>query len=169
MEWLVWTGAVITVLGCVGLILSVVLIARARAEGLEDEALRARIQKVIPINLAALFVATIGLMIVIVAVDVIGARLRERLNRGTVRSKGVGRSGLSVILPTLDNDLRKRAVCTRTVQAPDNFHHEGGSVRKESDASARDHSISAGNSLQHTDGYLGSAKSAHGRPRSGRC
>lgn len=66
MEWLVWTGAAITLIGCAGLILSIVLIARARAEGLEDEAMRARIGKVIPVNLASLFVATIGLMTVIV-------------------------------------------------------------------------------------------------------
>jgi len=66
MEWLIWIGTAITLLGCAGLAASVVMISRAKSAGLDDEALRNRIQKVIPVNLGSLFIATIGLMTVIV-------------------------------------------------------------------------------------------------------
>ena len=66
MEWLVWTGTGITLLGCAGLILSVILIARIRAENLEDQAMRERLNKVIPVNLGALLCAAFGLMVVII-------------------------------------------------------------------------------------------------------
>ena len=65
MEWLIWVGTAITLLGCCGLVLSVVMISRAKSAGLDDQALRARINKVIPVNLGSLFIATIGLMTVI--------------------------------------------------------------------------------------------------------
>ena len=68
MEMLVWLGAAVTVIGMIGIIYSVVLVTRARRADLGDDALRARLNKVLPVNLAALFLSVIGLMMVVVGV-----------------------------------------------------------------------------------------------------
>lgn len=68
MEFLVWLGAAVTVAGMIGIIYSVVLVTRARKSGLDDVALRKRLNKILPINLAALFLSVIGLMMVVVGV-----------------------------------------------------------------------------------------------------
>lgn len=68
MEMLIWGGAVVTVAGMIGIIYSVVLVTKARRSGLEDEALRNRLSKILPINLGALFLSMIGLMMVVVGV-----------------------------------------------------------------------------------------------------
>ncbi|MEL6685295.1 MAG: hypothetical protein AAFN63_11585 [Pseudomonadota bacterium] len=68
MEIIVWIGAALSVLGICGIIYSIVAVARAKRANLPDEELRARIAKILPINLGALFVSMIGLMAVIVGV-----------------------------------------------------------------------------------------------------
>lgn len=68
MEILVWLGAAVTVVGMIGIIYSVVLVTRARRSNLEDDALRARLNRILPINLGALFLSVIGLMMVVVGV-----------------------------------------------------------------------------------------------------
>lgn len=66
MEWLIWVGAGVAVLGVAGIIWSLLLVARARREGLDDAALRARIARAMPVNLGALLLSMLGLGIVIV-------------------------------------------------------------------------------------------------------
>ena len=68
MEFVVWGGAALSAIGLFGIIYSIVAVTRAKRVNLPDEELRARISKVLPINLAALFVSMIGLMAVIVGV-----------------------------------------------------------------------------------------------------
>ena len=68
MEALVWIGAALTLLGLGGLVWCIVIAARARREGLDDAAMRARLQKVVALNLAALGVSAIGLMTVVLGV-----------------------------------------------------------------------------------------------------
>ena len=68
MQNLVWIGAAVSVIGLCGIIYSVVLVIRARRASLEDAEMRSRIAKVLPINLGALFLSTIGLMMVIVGI-----------------------------------------------------------------------------------------------------
>ncbi|MEY1555889.1 hypothetical protein AB3Y40_09670 [Yoonia sp. R2331] len=68
MEWLVWIGAMVSVLGLVGIVLSVVLVIRARRAELDDDALRAKLNRVLPLNLGALFLSVIGLMMVVLGV-----------------------------------------------------------------------------------------------------
>lgn len=68
MVWLIWGGALISVIGLIGLILSIVKVARARKAGLSDEALRDAVQKVMPLNMGALFLSVIGLMMVILGI-----------------------------------------------------------------------------------------------------
>ena len=65
---LVWSGATISAVGLIGLILSIVRVMRARRAKLSDEELRAAVQKVLPLNLGALFLSVIGLMLVIVGI-----------------------------------------------------------------------------------------------------
>ncbi|MDJ1007296.1 MAG: hypothetical protein QNJ13_05665 [Paracoccaceae bacterium] len=65
MEWLVWTGTAITLLG-VGLLFYCILrVIRARRAGLDDAALKTRLQSVVALNLGALAISAIGLMCVI--------------------------------------------------------------------------------------------------------
>lgn len=69
MEWLVWAGALISGIGLLGLVLSIVRVNKARRAGLSDEELRAAVQKVVPLNMGALFLSVIGLMTVILGIS----------------------------------------------------------------------------------------------------
>jgi hypothetical protein len=68
MEMLVWIGAVISVTGLCGLVYCILRVLRAKRSGMEDEALRAAVAKVVPLNLGALFLSVIGLMLVILGI-----------------------------------------------------------------------------------------------------
>lgn len=68
MEILIWIGALATLLGLAGVIWSIVLVVRARRAGLADEALRARLQLALPVNVGALLLSLLGLMLVVLGV-----------------------------------------------------------------------------------------------------
>ncbi len=68
MDGLIWSGAAVSFLGLIGLVLSIIRVNRARKAGLSDEDLRAAVQKVLPLNLGSLFLSVIGLMMVIVGI-----------------------------------------------------------------------------------------------------
>lgn len=68
MDALIWTGTVVTLAGLAGLIWCIVSIVRARAAGLEEEALKARLQKIVVWNMATLFLSVFGLMMVVVGI-----------------------------------------------------------------------------------------------------
>ncbi len=68
MEWLVWIGSGISALGLAGLVWCIIDVARAKRANLSDEAMRARLQRVVPVNLAALAVSAIGLMCVVMGI-----------------------------------------------------------------------------------------------------
>ena len=65
---IVWIGAGLSVLGMIGLVWSIVRVAGAKRRATSDEELRAAVQKVLPLNLGALFLSVIGLMLVIVGI-----------------------------------------------------------------------------------------------------
>jgi len=65
---LIWLGAGLTVLGIAMLIWCVVLAVRAKRSGLDDAAIKARLQRVVALNLGALAVSAVGLMMVILGV-----------------------------------------------------------------------------------------------------
>jgi len=69
MANLVWIGAAVSLIGLVGLILSITRVSKARKSNLSDEDLRAAVQKVLPLNLGSLGLSVIGLMIVIVGIS----------------------------------------------------------------------------------------------------
>jgi hypothetical protein len=68
MDWLIWVGAAISLGGVAALVWCIVYALRARRAGLDDETLRARLQRAVIVNLAALFVSTIGLMMVVLGI-----------------------------------------------------------------------------------------------------
>ena len=68
MEIIIWIGAALSLLGLCGIVYSMVAVAKAKRANLPDEELRARISKIQPVNLVALFVSMIGLMAVIIGV-----------------------------------------------------------------------------------------------------
>ncbi len=68
MEWLIWLGAAVALCG-VGMILWCVLaVLRARRAGLGEDALRARLQRLVIYNMAALGVSVLGLMLVVLGI-----------------------------------------------------------------------------------------------------
>ena len=69
MEWLVWVGTAISLVGLAGLITSIIKVAGLKKKDLPDEELRAAVQKVMPLNLGSLFLSVIGLMTVMVGIS----------------------------------------------------------------------------------------------------
>ena len=65
---LIMIGATLSVIGLIGIIYSIVAVAKAKRAKLEDAVLRERLAKVLPIYLGALLVSVIGLMCVIVGI-----------------------------------------------------------------------------------------------------
>lgn len=65
MSILIWSGAAITILGFAGIVWSLVVVLRAKRAGLDDEALRARISRVMPLNFGSLLLSVLGLMLVV--------------------------------------------------------------------------------------------------------
>ena len=68
MDWLVWGGALVTLAGFAGIVYSIVAVVRARRAGLDDAALRARLNGILPVNIGALLLSMLGLMAVVVGV-----------------------------------------------------------------------------------------------------
>lgn len=68
MGVLIWGGALVTLAGFAGIVWSIYAVVRARRAGLQDAALRDRLNRVLPVNLGALLLSVIGLMMVVVGV-----------------------------------------------------------------------------------------------------
>ncbi|WP_306154206.1 hypothetical protein [Roseovarius sp. MMSF_3281] len=68
MDILIWSGAVVSLLGLAGLLWCIYKVWQARKSGLSDDALRDTVRKIVPLNTGALFVSVIGLMMVIVGI-----------------------------------------------------------------------------------------------------
>lgn len=65
MGWLVNLGVVVTVAGLAGLVWCIWSVAKAKRSNLDDDAMKAHLSKMVTLNMGSLFVATFGLMIVI--------------------------------------------------------------------------------------------------------
>lgn len=68
MEWLVWAGAAVSLIGLGGVVWCIVKVMAARSAGLSDDDLRAVVQRLIPVNLGAFLLSAIGLMMVVIGV-----------------------------------------------------------------------------------------------------
>jgi hypothetical protein len=65
MQSLIWAGTALTVIGLLGLGYCIWRAARAKRAGLDDAAMRAELQRVVTLNLAALGVSALGLAAVV--------------------------------------------------------------------------------------------------------
>ena len=68
MEILIWIGSILSLLGLVGLLWCIKTVLRAKKTAGSDEELRTSLQKVVPFNMAALFLSAIGLMLAILGI-----------------------------------------------------------------------------------------------------
>ena len=68
MEILIWIGSILSLLGLMGLLWCIKTVLRAKKAAVSDEELRLSLQKVVPFNMAALFLSAIGLMLVILGI-----------------------------------------------------------------------------------------------------
>lgn len=68
MTYLVPAGTALTVIGLIGLLACIVLVIRARRQETDDDALKARLQRVVALNLGALALSGLGLMLVVVGI-----------------------------------------------------------------------------------------------------
>lgn len=67
-DGVIWAGAALTLVGLAALVWCILTVMRARRAGLEDEAMRARLRRVLAVNMGALAVSTIGLMMVVLGI-----------------------------------------------------------------------------------------------------
>lgn len=68
MDLLIPIGAVISIIGIVGIAFSIVQVRRAKRTAANEDELRAKIQAILPLNLGAFLVSVIGLMCVVIGV-----------------------------------------------------------------------------------------------------
>lgn len=68
MDALIWSGAALSLLGLVGLVISIVQVTKARRANLSDDDLRKAVQTALPLNMGSLAVSVIGLMMVILGI-----------------------------------------------------------------------------------------------------
>ncbi len=68
MQALIWAGALVSLCGIAGLVYCVLRAMRARRSGLSDAAMRAELQRVVIVNMAALAISALGLMLVVLGI-----------------------------------------------------------------------------------------------------
>ncbi len=68
MEYLIWIGTVLSLLGLIGIFWSIYAVIRARRAGLDEAGLKARLSRILPVNMMALLVSVLGLMTVILGI-----------------------------------------------------------------------------------------------------
>lgn len=68
MQFLIPIGAAVSLVGVAGLIWCIMLALQARRAGLTDAGLRARLQRLVALNLAALGVSALGLILVVIGI-----------------------------------------------------------------------------------------------------
>ena len=66
MDYMIWAGAVLAVIGIAALIWCILQAVAAKRAGLQGEAMTAALRRVVVINMAALAVSGLGLMLVVV-------------------------------------------------------------------------------------------------------
>jgi hypothetical protein len=68
MTLLIWAGTLLSLCGVAGLLWCILLAIKARRAGLTDDAMRARLQHVVTLNMIALGVSALGLMLVVAGI-----------------------------------------------------------------------------------------------------
>lgn len=68
MIWMVWGGTALAGIGLLMLSYCIFAAISAKRAGLDDATLRARLQKIVALNMGALLISVIGLMSVVIGV-----------------------------------------------------------------------------------------------------
>lgn len=68
MDWLIWVGAALTLAGVALLVYCIVAALKVRKLNGTDEETRAALQKIVPLNMLALFTSALGLGAVTVGI-----------------------------------------------------------------------------------------------------
>jgi hypothetical protein len=68
MDWLITIGVILSGLGLIGLVASLLRVLKAKRAGLSDEALKAAVARAMPLNMGAFALSALGLMMVVVGV-----------------------------------------------------------------------------------------------------
>lgn len=67
-DGIIWGGAALTMVGLAGLVWCIVTAGRAKARKLDDNAMRAVMQRVVVMNMASLGASVFGLMFVVLGI-----------------------------------------------------------------------------------------------------
>jgi hypothetical protein len=68
MRALIWIGAALTLVGVAALVCCILLAVKARRAASDDADLRARLQRVVALNMGALGISGLGLMCVVTGI-----------------------------------------------------------------------------------------------------
>ena len=68
MDGLIWAGAAVSMIGLAGIIWCIAIVFRARRAKLDEDAMRAKLARVVPMNMGALVLSAIGLMMVVAGI-----------------------------------------------------------------------------------------------------
>lgn len=68
MAALIWIGAAVSLAGLAGIVVVILRVRAARRENLPESDLRARLQKAVALNMAALGLSALGLMMVVIGI-----------------------------------------------------------------------------------------------------
>ena len=68
MEILIWVGTALAAAGLIGILACVYVVMKARKAALSDEAMRAKLQKVLAWNMGAFMLSAFGLILVVVGI-----------------------------------------------------------------------------------------------------
>ena len=66
MAALMWIGIALALAGLAWVLWCIVMVVRARRAGLDDAAMRARLQRLVAMNMGALLLSALGLMTLVV-------------------------------------------------------------------------------------------------------
>lgn len=68
MDYLIWTGALVSLIGMIGIFYCIYLALKAKRANLPEEEMRNRMQRVVLLNMAALLLSMVGLMMVVAGI-----------------------------------------------------------------------------------------------------
>ncbi len=68
MEYLIWAGAAVSAIGLIGIFYCIAIALKAKRANLPDDEMRARLQRVVLLNMAALLLSMVGLMVVVAGI-----------------------------------------------------------------------------------------------------
>ena len=68
MDFVIWGGAAVSLIGVIGIIYCIVMVFKAKRANLSEDEMRSRLKTLVLINMIALFVSVVGLMLVVAGI-----------------------------------------------------------------------------------------------------